>query len=301
MNIHDSDIRCQGWIPDLQAVGLIAGSQPFERWSDTPAGEFAAEPAEVFLWKAWEKVAGKPFPNRSQGQVGSCVSFGTACAVEVTTAAEIVAGDAQDLRDLVQEIIYAGSRVEVGHGRFSSDGSIGAWAAEFVKSYGVLDRAVHGEYDLRTYSEERCRKWGAPRAGVPEVLESAAKHFPVRGICLVKTWTEAKSALAQGHGIAVCSGVGFRMARDKDGFCAASGSWGHCMALIGYTTKDREGGFIQNSWGPSAHTGPLGAGAPPAGGFWAEASTVAKMLAAGDSWAFSGVEGFPSRKQDWWF
>jgi hypothetical protein len=290
-----------GWIADPQAVNLVSAAQPFERWGDTPAGGVDVLPLEVFLWKAWEKIRGVPFPSRNQGQVGSCVSFGTACAIEITTACEIAQGELEESRDLVQEIIYAGSRVEIGKGRFSSDGSIGAWAADYVKSYGVLSRGIYKTYDLTKYSETRCRAWGAPKAGVPDDLEPEIRQFPVRGITLVKTWAEAKSALAQGHGIAVCSNQGFRLSRDKLGFATASGNWGHCMAIIGYQTVGREGGFIMNSWGPDSMTGPVGAGNPPVGGFWADSAVIGKMLAAGDSWAFSSVDGFPSKKTDWWF
>jgi hypothetical protein len=71
------------------------------------------------------------------------------------------------------------------------------------------------------------------------------------------------------------------------------------MAILGFQLGKRPGAFIQNSWGPSAHTGPLGAGDPPTGGFWADAEAVEKMLKAGDSWAFSSVVGFPARVIPW--
>ena len=90
------------------------------------------------------------------------------------------------------------------------------------------------------------------------------------------------------------------MERDKDGFCQPKGNWGHCMALIGYQNGSRPGGFILNSWGDDAHSGPLGAGNPPPAGFWADANVVHKMLQENDSWAFSGVQGFPMRRVRWY-
>lgn len=287
-----------GWIPDPAEVDRIAGMQPYPTWSDTPASRITGIPSEVFLWKFYESETGKPWPSRNQGQVGSCVSFGTAAAIEASMAAEIFNGDIEEQRDLCQEVIYGGSRVEIGGGRLGGDGSIGAWAAEFVKRYGVIDRGIYGKYDLTQYSEQRCRQWGD--RGVPDDLEPAVRQHPVKTVTLITSWEDAKGALAQGFGIAVCSGQGFSMQRDADGFARPSGSWAHCMALLGYQQGRLEGGFICNSWGPSAHSGPLGAGDPPPCGFWAEAQIIEKMLREQDSWAFSVIEGFPLRRIRWY-
>jgi len=296
--MSDDAFYVPGWVRNPDAVAVIAGSQPEPFFSMTTAAARETIPPEVFLWKAREKLTGQPWPARNQGQVGSCVSFGTAAAVEATIAAEVLAGEPETVRDLCQEVIYAGSRVEVGGGRLGgSDGSIGAWAAEFVKRWGVLDRAVYGKYDLTSYDQARCRAWG--RSGVPDDLEPEVRKHPVKAITLVKSWEEAKRALASGYGIAVCSTVGFTMKRDTEGFCRPSGTWAHCTALLGYQEGRREGGWICNSWGPSAHTGPVGAGNAPACGFWADASVIEKMLRMEDSWAFSAVDGFPARRLTW--
>jgi hypothetical protein len=70
------------------------------------------------------------------------------------------------------------------------------------------------------------------------------------------------------------------------------------MCIDGYC---EDGAFfhIENSWGDKAMTGPTGWGSPSTAGFWAEASVVKRMLDAGDTWAFSGVKGFPARDSDW--
>ena len=59
-------------------------------------------------------------------------------------------------------------------------------------------------------------------------------------------------------------------------------------------------GFLLNSWGETAHTGPTGIGDPSPAGFWADAAVLDRMLRQGDSWAFSGIRGFPARKLDWY-
>lgn len=287
-----------GWVDDPEAVAIIVGAQPIPFFSMSQAAERQTIPSEVYLWKAREKITGKPWPSRNQGRIGSCVSFGTAAAIEGTMAAEILAGDPEQIKDLAQEVIYAGSRVEIGGGRIRGDGSVGAWAAEFVKRYGIIDRSIHGKYDLSQYDETRCRAWG--QSGVPDDLEPIAKAHPVKSITLIKTWEEAKKALASGYGISICSQQGFSMKRDGEGFAKASGTWAHCMALLGYQTGAREGGWICNSYGPDAHTGPVGSGNPPTCGFWVDANIVDKMLKSEDSWAFSGVDGFPARRINWY-
>jgi hypothetical protein len=59
--------------------------------------------------------------------------------------------------------------------------------------------------------------------------------------------------------------------------------------------------FILNSWGNSAHTGPVSPSDAPVAGFWADAAVVDDMLSQGDSFALSEVTGFPARKVpvDW--
>jgi hypothetical protein len=74
----------------------------------------------------------------------------------------------------------------------------------------------------------------------------------------------------------------------------------NCMAIVGVRGGGRPGAFLLNSWGGSAHRGPVGLGNPSPAGFWADAAVVDRMLKQGDSWAFSGFAGFPARKLDWY-
>lgn len=284
-----------GWVDDPVAVQAVQATLPRPVFAMTPTAAIPAAdlPAEVFLWKFYERLfAGKKTPTRNQGQVGSCVSFGTAAAVERTMCAEIAAGQPEEFKDLVQEVIYAGSRVEVGGGRLrGNDGSLGAWAADWCRKWGVVARGQYGSLDLSAYSESRAKQWGD--SGVPDELEAEAKAHAVTDVTQVQTTEDAQKALAAGYGIAVCSQQGFAMQRNADGVCEAQGSWAHCMCCDGYATF--AGGLhfhIDNSWGPNAHTGPVGAGDPSTSGFWAKASAFARMLNAGDSWVFAGVNGW---------
>lgn len=289
-----------GWIENPDEVEKVEGTLGFRTFADTPAGKSDDPlPKSVYLWDAYRKKFGTLPPAKNQGQVGSCVSFGTNNAIARTMIVAIVLlGDNFDYKDIAEEVTYAGSRVQVGKGRIGGDGSVGAWAAEFVQKWGVVAREKHGANDLSTYSESRCRSWG--RSGVPADLQDVAKQHPVKAITLVKTWDSAKKSLASGYGIAVCSSQGFSMTRDANGVARPQGSWAHCMCLDGYHTDgNAEYGHIENSWGPDSHKGPVGWGNPSTAGFWADSRTIARMLAEGDSWAFSNVLGFPSRKLDW--
>lgn len=291
-----------GWVKDPVAVEQVSSTLRFKVFGDTPAGQNAAAlPKSVYLWDVYRKVDPAGPPCKNQGQVGSCVSFGTNNAILRSMACDIVIGGrAFELKDIAEEVTYAGSRVEIGGGRLrGGDGSVGAWAAQFVQKYGVVAREVHGQYDLSKYDQARCRAWGA--SGVPAELEAVAREHPVQEITRITSWEEAKKALSQGYGIAICSSQGFRMTRDARGVAQASGTWQHCMCLDGYHTEGTaEFGHIENSWGPDTHKGPVGWGNPSTAGFWADASVVERMIRdGGDTWAFSSVKGFPARDSDW--
>lgn len=292
----------QGWVADPDEVATVVADLPptLRVFSDTPAGKIQAEemPKFVYGWKAYEQLFARPPPVKNQGQVGSCVGFGTTNAVERTLAAEIVRrkGHSAEWSRFTEEATYGGSRVEIGGSRIRGDGSVGAWAAQFVTKYGCVPRKSYPQQDLTNYSESLCREWG--RTGVPPAFEAIAKTFPVKSFVQVKVWEEAKAAMAQGYFIAVCSNQGFASKRDANGVAQASGSWGHCMAIDGYhiTEDKREYAHIVNSWDTNWISGPTGWGNPGGDGFWAESAVVDRMLKQGDSWAFSGVTGFPSRK-----
>jgi len=289
-----------GWISDPDAVEHVAQSLPERYFRDTPACDVVGDdiPADVFLWEACRKATGNLLPPRNQNPVGSCVAFGTVAAVEHLMCVQIAMGSPEEFKDLSTEVVYAGSRVQVGKGRIRGDGSVGAWAAKFVQEWGVVARGRYPGYDLSEYSPTLCRSLGSK--GCPPELEVEAKKHPVKGIAQIRNAAEAQKALASGYPITVCSNQGFSADRDADGFCRAQGSWAHCMAVLGYQTSGaRKGFYILNSWGTSYHKGPAGAGKPSPAGFWAEWNVVDRMFGAGDSWAFSDAKGFPARKIDW--
>jgi hypothetical protein len=290
-------VPATGWVPDPAAVEETVKASAIPDFADTPAGKAAQGHAEAFLWRAVRSVAGLPensYPNINQRDVGCCVGCGFKHAVDILLANQILSGQQATWKPVSAEVIYGGSRVEIGGGRIRGDGSVGAWAAKWVSRYGVVPMGKVGTIDLSTFDPYRARVFGA--RGVPDDIEAVAKESPVKGAALVRSWTDVKRAIAQGYPVAVCSDQGFTMTRDRDGFARPSGTWYHCMAIIGVRSAPRDGAFVLNSWGDRAHTGPVYPPDQPPAGFWADAQTVDRMVAQGDSYALSDAVGFPARR-----
>lgn len=281
-----------GWVPDEEAVAEVVSQLPIQSFGDTEANESTDIPDQV---KPWLIVA---LPPRQQGQVGSCVSHGTARPIEYCQIVEINKGEKELFKSLSRETIYGGSRVEIGGGRFKGqDGSTGAWGSSFVYKYGTLFEQPYPNYDLSTYSVSRCRQWGD--SGVPNELEPAASQHKIGAITKINNAEEALRSLANGYFINVCSSQGFTTRRDSEGICRPSSVWHHSMSVIG--VKKHKSGWLfalENSWGPESATGPL-ADLPSGACFWIDYSIMDKMLRQGDSWSYSNYQGFPKQKLDW--
>ena len=299
-------INPNGWINDPEAVRQAAEDMPTLRFAQTPAGQTQSLPSSVYLWQAQRKVTGKPTPLKDQNPTGSCVGFGTTTAIERTLAAEIAQrnGDPSEFTLFAEEVTYAGSRVEANGGTCpirptlqdpSGDGSNGSWAAKWATKWGMVPKGKYGDLDLSEYSAARARAWNY--SGVPDALEPIARKFPVKDATRITNWADAKKALANGYGIAICSTQGFNRQRNANGVATPGPRWGHCMCLDGYQTDSvHEYGHIENSWAKTNyHVGPVGWGEPTTAGFWADADVIERMLREGDSWAYSGAVGFPRK------
>lgn len=231
--------------------------------------------------------------------ISNCVSHAEAYVIDAIKAVDIYINKQFEewVAETSTEDIYAGSRVQIGGGRISGDGSIGAWAADYVSKYGALARQKYGSIDLSNYSGRTAKLWGSPGRGVPKDLLDIAKNHPVHTVSLVKDYEEVRDLIANGYAVNVCSMQGFSSARDKDGFAKPEGTWAHAMSVLGVDDEyKRPGVCIQNSWGkwnagPKRHN-------QPDGSFWVDVDVFNKMLRQNDSWAHSGYEGFKPRELD---
>lgn len=306
-----------GWVDDQVAVWAAVkaledggnGPATFKAAAPRLLAAGAAEDDPVFFWDAEEKVLGRRLSSWDQKSVGSCVSFGCGRAVQDLMLWEIAAlGDEEwPGAEVATEPIYGGSRVEVGNRQIRGDGSVGAWAAKWVKDWGVLLRKVYGQYDLTSYSESRCRQWGD--AGCPDVLEPEAKKHPVTAVAMVQTGDEVWAAIGGGKPVSIASNQGFTT-RLVNGFCEPSGEWGHQMCVRGRFVHPTRGrcGVIQNSWGnylPGDRVIDVLVGGAvkkvelPEGCFATTLAVLDRIARQKDSFAYAGFAGWKTTKLTW--
>lgn len=288
-----------GWINNIEARKQFVEDNryPFLR-QNLKHIKGTGKGKKVLLWKLFEQITGRPLVPHSQ-TIGDCIGHAYGLGIDVMTAVQILMHrqPEQWVAKSATEIIYAGSRIEVGKGRISKDGSTGVWAAEFIRKWGVLLRKsyLNGKFDYTTYDGQLARTLGKRGAGVPDALEPLCKLHPVKTCTLVNSWEECRDALANGYPVIMCSNIGFTAKRDRDGFLRRSRkSWSHAMVLIGVDDEHRRAGaLVQNSWGGDVWvSGPKRHGQPD-GSFWCDASIIDAAMKQGDSIALSGYVGYP--------
>lgn len=280
-----------GWIHDPVAVTEI-----MEANSIGPVGSVGLKAwdgkSTINLGKYLDKVHGANRWILNQGTCGSCVAFGAALACDILMAVDAVEAGA-DLPGRTDPMtIYGGSRIQIGKGRIAGQGSVGAWAAQWLKQYGVLIQKKYPEVDLSEYSAATCcGQYG--RRGCPESLFQEARQHPVTDYAQAKTRQDVGDAISNGHPVTVASNQGFSKMRNSRGVAQAQGTWGHQMCIIGVR---EDAALIANSWGADWNGGPLVDGQAD-GTFWAEWDVVVRrMLSAGDSWVLAGLSGWAPRK-----
>lgn len=261
---------------------------------------------KVFLWKYFEEITGSALvPHRQT--IGDCVGHAFGLGVDVLTAVQMLMLKKPErwIAKAATEIIYAGSRCEVGRNRFKYvDGSTGPWAGEFISKWGILQRKKYlgGRYDYTEYSGQVARDLG--KEGVPDALEALCKLHPVKTVSICRSWSECRDAIANGHLVCMCSSVGFKTkgGRDRDGFLMPGRRpWMHAMLIAGIDDHyKRPGGLIINSWGSRWTYGPKRHGQPE-GSFWADASVIDRGLRQGGSMALSAYVGYPRFDLDYRF
>jgi hypothetical protein len=223
---------------------------------------------------------------------GDCVSHGTRNACDVSRAVEIDIGGEREawIARGATEAIY-GYR---GHG---GEGMSCSRAAEFVtRAGGILLRQNYPKIvDLSKYNSTIGTNWGV--RGVPDGVLDLANDHQIKTASLIKTIEEARDALANGYGLAVCSNYGFSNTRDKKGYAKQSGSWGHCMAWTACDDTSGDTSFlVQNSWGKWNDGGHPDWGPIPDGSFLIHSDIAAGMLSQNGAYAFSKFDGFPLQK-----
>jgi hypothetical protein len=260
----------------------------------------------ALLWKFFEQVSNKKLVPHKQGS-GDCVSHAFGLGIDVLNGVQVAHGKGEYKGKVASEIIYAGGRVEIAGGKLKSNGMHGSWGAKWCRDGGVLLRKPYldGKYDFTHYSAEKARTWGTKSAdtpwggGVPDELEPLCEQHTVKTVSLVTTWEQARDSIYNGYPVVICSSIGFRAHRDRDGFADRWGRWYHSMLLCGMDdTGSRPGGLFINSWGLDWIDGPMRL-EQPMGSFWADARTIDAMLRQDDSYAISNYIGYPKQQLDY--
>lgn len=253
-------------------------------------------------------------------QRGDCVAHSTVNAATASIAAEIHAGEPDEVTGVIEgppEISDVG--IKNGsfsvcplywHRRHGGDGwSCSAAARVLTREQGLWVCKDYPELgiDLTRYSGSLCGRYG--RSLPPEPIREAGKKHLIRTATEPDSFQEIEDLISNGYGISSCGGEGFSSRRNEDGVSNRRGSWSHAMAYLATDSrpwvKEKYKGepglvLVQNSWGKSWISGPRKIHGTsidiPHGSFWARWSDIRRRYTV----AFSGVNGWPARElPDW--
>jgi hypothetical protein len=247
----------------------------------------------ILLYKAFGEVLGGD-PDYPAQQIGDCVSFGHGHGNDLSQCIEIAVGEDAEFQFTDTEFVYATARELAGMLHQSGDGCYGAAAVKAMTTIGMVSRPMLG--DSGRYDGQRARSWG--RDGAPAELKTAAAEYKLGAAALVDTWESLCAAMQNGYPVTICTGQGFSMQRDNQGFCEPEGQWGHCMCLAGLRF-DRPGALVLQSWGHNKPSGRVDLGQPD-WSFWVDQPIISRILAEGDSWALSKAPAFKRRDLPAW-
>ena len=298
-----------GWIPNPKETEAFVRTLPAEYAEQVQNQIVLDDNADALLYRALVpclEAEGKTnrIKNRgqwkcvtsyNQGNVGSCVGHGTASALSVLNAVEVMfRKEPQVFRGMHSADGMYGLAREAANMLRNGDGCTGSGAAKAVTNLGTLYNIRYDAADLSVDNPTRCRQYGT--RGVGSALKNEASERKVRAVYRAKSAQEAWSLIGNGYPINVCSSQGFSKQRDSEGVCRPSGSWNHSMSIIARrtTSSGRKLFLIWNSWGDNWCSGPYWEDMP-FGSFWAEYNVVDGMLSRGDSFAYSELDGFPAR------
>jgi len=296
-----------GYLPDPAGSDAFVSTLPHPTLASAAPGFTTDEKREVMLYPALLQCL-PGWRRGSQGNVGSCVGWAASLATDFVAACDVVHRQEPEVvrARTIEASLYGFSRVEARGQRVNNggDGSTGFHAAKAIRDFGALHYGIdYGGTVIREEGKQaRDREWG--RTGVPEVLEPHAKLRRCAETTLAVNFEQAAAAIQNGFCCMVCSGQGFSMSRDEDGFCRPGGVWWHAMVFAGVRWGKRPGLLCFNSWGDSNTVGRHYPETMPTAvrncSFWIDAVTCTKMLSGRDSYVYAGYSGFqPTTMPDW--
>lgn len=246
---------------------------------------------EIGLWMAAKQVTGSHLPADKQ-TIGDCVSHGYARGTDylycIKQSAGLVDGYQEGQTSAQSEFIYGSSRK--GHLGWS-DGSNGIWAVNGLGRDGYAFRLG------KKYDGNLAKNNGY--YGVKPTDDTLAR--PLTDYALLETPQDAANALLSGSPCPICSNQGFTETRNADGICQASGTWNHCMLVIGLYKVLAEWYFvILQSWGDISPKGPIPSVGFPSNAFGCSWNTMGRILKQQDSYALEAIRGWkPVENVSW--
>lgn len=282
-----------GWNHNPEEIEVLISqmTQPFFAQAGDVLKDTGKGKSRVFYTEF--KPLGINYPKPLQVNIGDCVSQAASISNDCLIVSEITAGEREKwVARTACEYIYHTSRVIIGKGRFrGQDGSLNGWAVKGMQEYGILSRIKYDSVDMSNYDESRAVKWGDNK--IDSKILDLGKEHTVQKYSIISNFEDAMNSLYNGFPILVASNQGFSNKRDKEGFAAPSGNWGHSMGVIGYKDDKRPAVLIQNSW-PSYLPGENPLGLPPSS-FWCDADVFNRMCKFNDTYSIAGFNGYKLR------
>lgn len=236
-----------GWRKDIAAEAVPAAVEKYGVRTASIVPK--TKPRDkVDLTKYQEAVWGKKW-YLNQLSCGSCVAVGLAGGLNTFVAKDAIRSGTVEATMIDPMTIYWGSRVEIGKNRINGDGSVGAWAAEYVKQYGILPQKRFAEADLSKYDPDVCCGERSYK-GVPDGLEPEARKFPVKDYVQCRNFDDMVTLIDKDKPVTVASDVGYDQQLDRNGFTRIGPKpWRHQMWVGGYELGSRPCGYVVNNWG----------------------------------------------------
>lgn len=287
-----------GWVDDPYAVELAMAELPEPMFCNAASVLKDSGKGKTVLLYPFVKQLTGTYNYQWQG-TGDCVSWGAATAVDTVKATQIVLKKSfEEWKGFsAQEVIYGGSRVQIGKGRLGrGQGSLGIWAARFVSEYGTLVKGKYDQHDLRKYNTQRAIDWGY--RGVPNDLLDDISEHPIQTVSRVDTVEEGRDSVANGFPVTIAGTRGFHKKRDVRGTVRVNrwDSWAHQMVIT--AVDDVQGKFlVENSWPRGWITGPTYLDQPE-DSFWAYYEDIEFYFTKGDSWSYSDYLGYRRQELD---
>jgi hypothetical protein len=290
-----------GWLESKVSDAVTQlNKSPFHYQSLPIQGNPPPEKGRIALYDLSRKVLGKDVDNVIQ-LIGDCVGVSSEHCCEYVQFASILNGTLDEFKYIFPPYNYGISRCQIGNEWGSyQDGSVAAWTAAGVVQFGCVTKDANG---VPAYTASVARDYGAK--GPPQSMIDMGKIHLIKSTAAIKTKDDLIASLWNGYPVQMASSIGYSMTADSPtGFMIQNATWNHSMTVIAVTygmPGIPDHGIILNNWGDCHgqlvdlvdNTIQL-----PVGVIRAHLDDIMKAISAGDTFAYSDLDGFPAKPLD---